>query len=668
MGCATDHACCDRCKTPERARHGKSHKARSTGGDDRVDRLGNRGTLQLLRSGQASGRGSLSPRRSAEGGLSGPARELPRRAQMERAFGVDLGAVRAHLGGEASSACDELGAEAFTLGHSIAFRSAQPSAHVVAHEVTHVLQQGQTPSAGSGAGASVSAADSSAEREAATVAARVESGGVAGSVSGDAPAGVIHRAPPNPRASPPPGSSPVPAPGSFAPLGGTDLAARTSHGMSTDAGPMTGELDTELFPPVLGAPPGTGCLPQPATLNDDVADALGPAILSDIPSLAPVAAPDPMPIAAAAANEAMPIIASHYAPHAPSRSPAAFMANVSVKPATFADSFLVDDAVLGEFLEWYCTQEPSIRTTFETFCGVDLAWFESFAGWLRTSAQEAAVDIVGRCRIFETFQTTNTNTPMVQFGRGFETDDIPHTMTHEAMHVFQHPDLDAQIARLQHRGTSHEVFTEGFAEYLARGVTPAVVDAMLVTTPGILTPAQASAARADAAYGEYFDQTVRLRDILYRHGQDGEEAIRRAFFLGEGWRFGLLDAPASGSPIETDRPVPQPVDLRFSQGASAILDTSLLDGIVLYARGRGSASIDIVGRTCPTGLASDNLTLGADRADAVKTYLAGQGIDAGRITTSSRGEADQIPGGPAANRRATVRVVDPRNEFATRIP
>jgi outer membrane protein OmpA-like peptidoglycan-associated protein len=667
MGCATNQGCCDRCKPAERARLGKTHKARASGGEDRQDRVGNRGTVRLLRSGQPSGRRSPSPRAGAQSGLSGAARELPRRAQMEQAFGVDLGSVRAHLGGQASAACEELGAEAFTLGRSIAFKSPQPSAHVVAHEVTHVLQ-GQTSGAGSGSEGAVSAADSPAEREASMVAGRVDGGGAAGSVRAEAAPGVVHRAPPNPRASPPPGSAPVPGAGAFTPLAGTDLAARASHGMSTDAGPMPAELETELFPPVLGAPAATGCLVQPATLKDDVANALGPAIEADIPSLAPAAAPDPMIVAAAAANEAMPIITSHYAPHAPSRSPAAFMANVSVKPATFADNFRVSDTALGEFLGWYCTDRAAVRTTFESFCGVDDAWFTAFATWLRTSPQEAAHNIVERCRIFEQFETTNTNRPIVQFGRGFQTQDVPHTITHEAMHVFQHPSLDAQLALLQQRGTSHEVFSEGFAEYLARGVTPAVVDAMLVTNPAILTAAQASAARADAAYAEYFAQTVRLRDILYRHGQDGEETIRRAFFLGEGWRFGLLEAPGTGSPIETDRPIPGAVDVQFAQGGSAILDTSLLAAIVLYARGRSAARVDVVGRTNPTGVPAHNITLGLARANAVKAYLVGQGIAAGRITTSSRGQLDQIAGGSATNRRATVTIADARNELATRIP
>ncbi len=59
---------------------------------------------------------------------------------------------------------------------------------------------------------------------------------------------------------------------------------------------------------------------------------------------------------------------------------------------------------------------------------------------------------------------------------------------------------------------------------------------------------------------------------------------------------------------------------------------------------------------------ADNLLLGQTRADAIRTWLIAHGVPAGRIIAISRGAADQIAGGNSANRRATVRVIDPRNE------
>ncbi len=65
---------------------------------------------------------------------------LPYRAELERAMGVDLGGVTAHVAGAAADACEALDARAYATGDRIAFGSA-PDLHTAAHEVAHVLQQ-----------------------------------------------------------------------------------------------------------------------------------------------------------------------------------------------------------------------------------------------------------------------------------------------------------------------------------------------------------------------------------------------------------------------------------------------------------------------------------------------------------------------------------------------
>jgi hypothetical protein len=80
---------------------------------------------------------------SAQQGFAGGGSELPHRAAIESSFGVDLGSVRAHAGDAASSACDDLGAQAYTQGSQIAFSSPSPSLHLAAHEAAHVVQQSQ---------------------------------------------------------------------------------------------------------------------------------------------------------------------------------------------------------------------------------------------------------------------------------------------------------------------------------------------------------------------------------------------------------------------------------------------------------------------------------------------------------------------------------------------
>ncbi len=77
---------------------------------------------------------------AAAHGVSGAAMALPYRAELERAMGVDLGGVTAHVGGAAADACEALDARAYATGDRIAFGSA-PDLHTAAHEVAHVLQQ-----------------------------------------------------------------------------------------------------------------------------------------------------------------------------------------------------------------------------------------------------------------------------------------------------------------------------------------------------------------------------------------------------------------------------------------------------------------------------------------------------------------------------------------------
>lgn len=103
----------------------------------------------------------------------GPPRELPFRAEMERAFRVDLSGVTARTG--AAEECAAVGARAYARGDQVVFGDRDPELATVAHETAHVvqhLQAGGAPSAGSG----VSSSSDSAEVEAHAVAAQVAAG------------------------------------------------------------------------------------------------------------------------------------------------------------------------------------------------------------------------------------------------------------------------------------------------------------------------------------------------------------------------------------------------------------------------------------------------------------------------------------------------------------
>ena len=82
--------------------------------------------------------------------LAEPGRPLdgPLRADFERRYGHDLGAVRVHTGGSAARSARDVDAHAYTVGHDIvlgagSFAPTTPGGRqVLAHELAHVVQGG----------------------------------------------------------------------------------------------------------------------------------------------------------------------------------------------------------------------------------------------------------------------------------------------------------------------------------------------------------------------------------------------------------------------------------------------------------------------------------------------------------------------------------------------
>lgn len=84
---------------------------------------------------------SVTTQEVAASGVAGPGASLPHLAQIQRSFGGhDVRSIRAHVGGDATTAATAIGAEAYATGDAVAFRSA-PSLHLAAHEAAHVVQQ-----------------------------------------------------------------------------------------------------------------------------------------------------------------------------------------------------------------------------------------------------------------------------------------------------------------------------------------------------------------------------------------------------------------------------------------------------------------------------------------------------------------------------------------------
>ncbi|WP_266156977.1 DUF4157 domain-containing protein [Dyella silvatica] len=176
--------------------------ASSSGGDCSECTEKKRGELQRKASGAAESAASTVPasvHRVLES--SGQPMAAPLRHDMDTMFKHDFSQVRIHTDAQANASARAVGAQAYTVGHHVAFASGayQPNDRggrgVLAHELTHVVQQ-------SGSSASLSpltigSPTSSAEQEAEQVRAAVDSGNALPPVRQHAGAG-LHRLPGSP--------------------------------------------------------------------------------------------------------------------------------------------------------------------------------------------------------------------------------------------------------------------------------------------------------------------------------------------------------------------------------------------------------------------------------------------------------------------------------------
>jgi hypothetical protein len=113
---------------------------------------GNAGVVQLLEDDR-----ERSPVLDVVGRGGGAALDDTTREAMESRLGADFGDVRVHTDAAASQSAESVGANAYTVGSDIVFRSGRfdpgsPSGQrTLAHELTHVVQQRQGPVDGSAA-------------------------------------------------------------------------------------------------------------------------------------------------------------------------------------------------------------------------------------------------------------------------------------------------------------------------------------------------------------------------------------------------------------------------------------------------------------------------------------------------------------------------------------
>jgi len=74
-----------------------------------------------------------------------------------------------------------------------------------------------------------------------------------------------------------------------------------------------------------------------------------------------------------------------------------------------------------------------------------------------------------------------------------------------------------------------------------------------------------------------------------------------------------------------------------------------LDELTAKIKGRAFDRLDAVGHADRIGSDSYNLALSKQRAEAVRAYLAGKGIEAGRIRVDAKGEGEAVTGDACKN-------------------
>jgi hypothetical protein len=127
---------------------------------------GNAGVVQMLAD-EGAQEQQASPVHDVIGKGGGSPLDESTRTSMESRFGQDFGDVRVHTDAKASASAEAVGANAYTVGSDVVFRSGHFDAssptgqRTIAHELSHVVQQRSGPVDGTDAPGGIRLSDPS---------------------------------------------------------------------------------------------------------------------------------------------------------------------------------------------------------------------------------------------------------------------------------------------------------------------------------------------------------------------------------------------------------------------------------------------------------------------------------------------------------------------------
>jgi OOP family OmpA-OmpF porin len=106
----------------------------------------------------------------------------------------------------------------------------------------------------------------------------------------------------------------------------------------------------------------------------------------------------------------------------------------------------------------------------------------------------------------------------------------------------------------------------------------------------------------------------------------------------------VANEPVAPMPPKADEPVTVLVLFDFDRSVLRAGETPKLDELTTSFKARAFDHVDAIGHADQIGADPYNLRLSELRAEAVRAYLVGKGVDAARIRTEGKGEREAVTG------------------------